>query len=232
MTLPGPDHWFLGNAVALTKWVQSIRTAPYHAWLAVVQPTAAELEMRKIARRSVVAVSDIARPIVHRHLISPSAAQAPLVPEMLDFVLGQALRPEHSGARASLCSWETLRNDWTIPLDGERLPIEEFDRLLARQPTLFRKIGSIPLFGSSANRKLAKTYISVDFPKSTPMGPSQLAELRYRFFCQHQLCHSHKRCIGLMDEGIVRKGHCHWGSRLHRFSLLRQWRRTSGIIPW
>jgi N,N'-diacetyllegionaminate synthase len=59
--LPGPDHWFSEDPAGLAAWVQAIRTA--HAMLgsAAMQPTAAERDMRAIARRSIVAVRDIAR---------------------------------------------------------------------------------------------------------------------------------------------------------------------------
>ena len=59
--LPGPDHWFSEDPAGLAAWVQAIRTAHAMLGIAAMQPTAAERDMRAIARRSIVAVRDIAR---------------------------------------------------------------------------------------------------------------------------------------------------------------------------
>jgi N,N'-diacetyllegionaminate synthase len=59
--LPGPDHWFSENPQSLTQWVASIREATVMLGSAVVRPTAPELEMRKLARRSLVALASIAK---------------------------------------------------------------------------------------------------------------------------------------------------------------------------
>jgi len=57
--LPGPDHWFSEEPEHLAQWVQSIRNAHAMKGSALVQPTEAELKMRVLARRSVVALCDI-----------------------------------------------------------------------------------------------------------------------------------------------------------------------------
>jgi sialic acid synthase SpsE len=57
--LPGPDHWFSANPAQLQEWVISIRNAYAMLGSAVVAPTSAEVEMRTLARRSVVALKDI-----------------------------------------------------------------------------------------------------------------------------------------------------------------------------
>ena len=57
--LPGPDHWFSEDPSGLEQWVQSIRKAYEMRGNALVQPTQAELGMRILARRSIVALSDI-----------------------------------------------------------------------------------------------------------------------------------------------------------------------------
>jgi N,N'-diacetyllegionaminate synthase len=57
--LPGPDHWFSENPESLKTWVNSIRTAHLMLGNAIVRPTASELAMRTLARRSVVALCDI-----------------------------------------------------------------------------------------------------------------------------------------------------------------------------
>jgi N,N'-diacetyllegionaminate synthase len=58
--LPGPDHWFSEDPEQLRRWVGDIRAA--HAMLGscVVRPTPAEMEMRAVARRSIVALCDVA----------------------------------------------------------------------------------------------------------------------------------------------------------------------------
>ena len=56
---PGPDHWFSENPEELEAWVQSVRDAYRMLGSPVVSPTKLELEMRQIARRSVVALQDI-----------------------------------------------------------------------------------------------------------------------------------------------------------------------------
>jgi N,N'-diacetyllegionaminate synthase len=59
--LPGPDHWFSENPQTLAQWVAGIRAATVMLGSAVVRPTAAELHMRTLARRSVVALAPIAK---------------------------------------------------------------------------------------------------------------------------------------------------------------------------
>jgi sialic acid synthase SpsE len=87
--LPGPDHWFSETPESLAVWVQSIRTAHTMLGSPIVQPTKAEQEMRKIARRSLVAVRDIAQG--EPFTTSNIAVRRPgtgLPPEMLERVLG------------------------------------------------------------------------------------------------------------------------------------------------
>ena len=57
--LSGPDHWFSKNPEELSHWCRSIRDAYEMKGSAVVRPTKKELEMRTLARRSVVALKDI-----------------------------------------------------------------------------------------------------------------------------------------------------------------------------
>ena len=57
--LPGPDHWFSENPEGLKDWVESIHKSYQIMGNALVRPTLKELEMRKLARRSIVILSDI-----------------------------------------------------------------------------------------------------------------------------------------------------------------------------
>ena len=58
--LPGPDHWFSEDPTGAKEWVKAIRTARQLLGSPVVKPTAAELTMRPLARRSITALRDIA----------------------------------------------------------------------------------------------------------------------------------------------------------------------------
>lgn len=58
--LPGPDHWFSEEPEGLAEWVANIRAADTLMGTPFVRPTKAELNMRILARRSVVALKDIA----------------------------------------------------------------------------------------------------------------------------------------------------------------------------
>jgi sialic acid synthase SpsE len=87
---PGPDHWFSEDAAGLTEWVSCIRKAYTMMGSPLVQPTEAEKEMRKIARRSVVAIKDIAKGVVldsdNLGLRRPGTG---MPPAMLDSALGK-----------------------------------------------------------------------------------------------------------------------------------------------
>jgi N,N'-diacetyllegionaminate synthase len=56
--LPGPDHWFSENPDGLKDWVDSIHQSYQMMGDSIVQPTPKELEMRKLARRSIVILKD------------------------------------------------------------------------------------------------------------------------------------------------------------------------------
>jgi N,N'-diacetyllegionaminate synthase len=57
--LPGPDHWFSEDPEGLKEWIGSIRTAYTMMGSAIVRATKAEKIMKKMARRSIVAICDI-----------------------------------------------------------------------------------------------------------------------------------------------------------------------------
>ena len=57
--LPGPDHWFSEEPKALKQWVYSIRRAWRMRGFPELRPTEDELEMRKIAHRSITVVKNI-----------------------------------------------------------------------------------------------------------------------------------------------------------------------------
>lgn len=57
--LAGPDHWYSENPASLAEWVASIRGAHILLGSPVVKPTLAEEKMKILARRSIVALTDI-----------------------------------------------------------------------------------------------------------------------------------------------------------------------------
>lgn len=57
--LPGPDHWFSENPVTLSEWVKAITSAYKMLGDSIIRPTEQEEEMRKIARRYIIALDNI-----------------------------------------------------------------------------------------------------------------------------------------------------------------------------
>lgn len=57
--LPGPDHWFSENPIGLKEWIKSVKMSYTMMGNPIVRPTTNEVQMRILARRSVVAISNI-----------------------------------------------------------------------------------------------------------------------------------------------------------------------------
>lgn len=57
--LEGPDHWFSENPTSLKIWASAIREAYSMMGSSTVKPTRQEVEMRALARRSIVVITDI-----------------------------------------------------------------------------------------------------------------------------------------------------------------------------
>lgn len=57
--LPGPDHWFSEDPEELRQWVSAIRNSTRMLGDPLVRPTHAEIEMRTLARRSIVALREV-----------------------------------------------------------------------------------------------------------------------------------------------------------------------------
>lgn len=88
--LPGPDHWFSENPETLKEWVTSIRTAFSMLGSSVVRPTAAEREMRKIARRSITVLNAVpAGTVFSLENISLRRPGTGLPPSFIQNVLGR-----------------------------------------------------------------------------------------------------------------------------------------------
>lgn len=86
--LPGPDHWFSSDPKELSQLVQAIRYTEKSLGNYVIKPTPKEIEMRKIARRSIVAARDIKK----GEIITPEAlcVKRPgtgLPPKFINYIL-------------------------------------------------------------------------------------------------------------------------------------------------
>lgn len=57
--LPGPDHWFSEDPKGLLEWISAIRKSFIMLGSDIVRPTYKEKDMRRLARRSIVALTDI-----------------------------------------------------------------------------------------------------------------------------------------------------------------------------
>ena len=102
--LPGPDHWFSEDPTGLAEWTAAIRSADQMLGSPHVRPTIAEHGMRPVARRSVVALRDLAE---GERLDSANVGlRRPgdgLPPEMLERLIGlTATRRIPRGARVAL----------------------------------------------------------------------------------------------------------------------------------
>lgn len=102
--LPGPDHWFSEDSVGLSKWIDNIHAADTILGSPLVRPTEAELEMRLVARRSVVALRDIkAGDILDDSKVGLRRPGDGLPPAMLESVRSfKASRDIRKGARIAL----------------------------------------------------------------------------------------------------------------------------------
>lgn len=93
--LPGPDHWFSEEPSGLGEWASAIRTAYSMLGGPALEPTAAERQMRAIARRSIVAIHPIARgQIFTSQNIGVRRPGTGLAPDMIDRIIGRAATRE------------------------------------------------------------------------------------------------------------------------------------------
>ena len=102
--MAGPDHWFSETPTGLADWIKTIHSSNMLLGSPFLRPTNAEKEMRVIARRSVVALHDIAMGDIldagNTGLRRPGDG---LHPDMLDKLLGfKAARAIQKGERLSL----------------------------------------------------------------------------------------------------------------------------------
>lgn len=102
--MPGPDHWFSEEPDGLAKWIENIHTADTLLGSPFVRPTKVEQEMRLIARRSVVALRDIALgELLDNFNTGLRRPGGGLAPDLIDNVLGlTATRNLKRGEKLSL----------------------------------------------------------------------------------------------------------------------------------
>lgn len=91
--LPGPDHWFSANPDGLRHWQNGIQEAWAMQGSSCFRPPENERKMRDIARRSVVALRDIAPGEMFSHLnVGLKRPGTGLPPASLDVFIGQPSR--------------------------------------------------------------------------------------------------------------------------------------------
>jgi sialic acid synthase SpsE len=86
--LPGPDHWFSADPKELSQLVQAVRYVEKALGSTVVKPTPREIEMRKTARRSIVAAKDIKRgELIIKDALSVKRPGTGLAPKFIKDIL-------------------------------------------------------------------------------------------------------------------------------------------------
>ena len=89
-TLLGPDHWFSEDPNGLKNWVDSIKTAYVMLGTSEVIPTKDEEGMKKIARRSIIALIDIEQnETLNKNNIGIRRPGTGLPPIMFEEILGK-----------------------------------------------------------------------------------------------------------------------------------------------
>lgn len=87
----GPDHWFSLNPRELHSWVKAIRDAHVMLGSGIIAPTQHELKMRELARRSIVAISDIIEgEVLGNSNVGLRRPGTGLAPEFLSDILGRS----------------------------------------------------------------------------------------------------------------------------------------------
>ena len=89
-SLAGPDHWFSATSSELKTWSDSIKTSYMMIGSGELKPTKSEIQMKSIARRSIVALDDIdIGDIFNTDNIGLRRPGTGLQPEMYESLLGK-----------------------------------------------------------------------------------------------------------------------------------------------
>jgi len=92
-SLQGPDHWFSSTPDELKELVVSIRNIEKAFGSFEVRPTIKEIEMRKIARRSIVAKKDIEiGEIITEECIDFKRPGTGIPPKLVDYIISRSCK--------------------------------------------------------------------------------------------------------------------------------------------
>ncbi len=85
----GPDHWFSETPSDLATWINTIKCSALMMGSPYVRPAASELDMKTVARRSIVAIRDISFGEVYgEQNIGIRRPGGGLTPDMLEKIVG------------------------------------------------------------------------------------------------------------------------------------------------
>ena len=88
--LSGPDHWFSENPEGLKNWINDIKKSYLMMGSSTVEPTDAEQKMKKLARKSIVALTDIKKnEILDSQKIGIKRPGNGLPPKLFDELIGK-----------------------------------------------------------------------------------------------------------------------------------------------
>jgi N-acetylneuraminate synthase/N,N'-diacetyllegionaminate synthase len=91
--LPGPDHWFSANPDEMRELVDEIRFIEKALGSGIIEPTPKELEMRKIARRSIVASKNIAKEdFISKDMLDFKRPGTGLAPKFVEYIIGKKVK--------------------------------------------------------------------------------------------------------------------------------------------
>ena len=86
----GPDHWFSSNPSELKIWCNSIRTSYDMMGNGKLVPTKSEIQMKSLARRSIIALNDIEiGDILNKNNIGLRRPGTGLQPKIFESILGK-----------------------------------------------------------------------------------------------------------------------------------------------
>ena len=93
--LPGPDHWFSADPNELMEWIKAIRTSYTMMGSEEIQPTINEEKLKVLARRSIRALTDIAKgELFTKENIGFSRPGNGLQPIMIEKIVGLKAKQE------------------------------------------------------------------------------------------------------------------------------------------
>lgn len=91
--MEGPDHWFSSDVDELKKLVYDIKYIEKALGSSQVKPTKKEMQMRKVARRSIVAAKDISiGDVLTRELIAFKKPGTGIQPKLAKIIIGHKVR--------------------------------------------------------------------------------------------------------------------------------------------